>query len=215
VGIGTNTAIFAVVERVLLNPLPYPNSDRLIDLDHGATTSSGRSVPAGIQMSAGLYYHYMDRARTLETIALYRIGEQTMTDRGEPERIRVARVTPSLASVMEVPPIAGRWFAADEGAPAPIITPATQPVSETAVLSYRIWMRRYGGDRSLVSRTVSLDGVPTEVVGIMPPGSHFRTRKSTSGFRNRFGESPFGTRSCIREPRGCGLAFLRLTLAGS
>jgi putative ABC transport system permease protein len=168
-GIGANTAIFAVVERVLLNPLPYPDSDRLVDLDHGATTSSGRSVPSGIQMSAGLYYHYMDRARTLESVALYRTGEQTLTDRGEPERIRVARVTPSLAAAMQVPPIAGRWFAADEGAPAPIITPVPQPVSQTAVLSYRIWMRRYGGDRSLVARTVSLDGVPTEVVGIMPP----------------------------------------------
>jgi hypothetical protein len=149
-GIGANTSIFAVVERVLLNPLPYQNSDRLIDLDHGATTSSGRSVPSGIQMSAGLYYHYMERARTLESVALYRTGEQTLTDRGEPERIRVARVTPWLASVMEVPPIAGRWFAADEGAPAPIITSVAQPVSQTAVLSYRMWVRRYGGERSLV-----------------------------------------------------------------
>jgi len=167
--IGANTSIFAVVERVLLNPLPYPSSDQLIDLDHAAITSAGRSVPSGIQMSAGLYYHYMERARTLESVALYRSGEQTLTDRGEPERIRVARVTPSLASVMKVPPTAGRWFAADEGSPAPIITPVAQPVSQTAVLSYRIWMRRYGGDRSLVSRTVSLDGVPTEIVGIMPP----------------------------------------------
>jgi putative ABC transport system permease protein len=168
-GIGANTAIFAVVERVLLNPLPYPESDRLVDLDHGATTSSGRSVPSGIQMSAGLYYHYTDRARTLESVALYRTGEQTVTDGGEPERIRVARVTPSLASVMEVPPLTGRWFAADEGAPAPITTPSMQPASQNAVLSYRIWMRRYGGDRTLVSRTITLDGVPTEVIGIMPP----------------------------------------------
>jgi putative ABC transport system permease protein len=168
-GIGANTAIFAVVERVLLNPLPYPQSDRLVDLDHGATTSSGRSVPSGIQMSAGLYYHYMERARTLESVALYRTSEQTLTDGGEPERTRVARVTPSLASVMEVPPLVGRWFAADEGAPAPIMMPAMQPVSQTAVLSYRIWMQRYGGNRALVSLTITLDGVPTEVVGIMPP----------------------------------------------
>jgi putative ABC transport system permease protein len=167
--IGANTSIFAVVERVLLNPLPYPASDRLVDLDHGATTTSGRSVAGGIQMSAGLYYHYLDRARTLDGIALYRTGEQTLTDGGEPERIRIARVTPSVASVLQVSPVGGRWFTADEGAFAPIITPAVQPASQRAVLSYRLWMRRYGGDRSLVSRTVSLDGVPAEVVGIMPP----------------------------------------------
>src|SRR5262245_46107537 len=164
--IGANTAIFAVVERVLLNPLPYPDSDRLVDLDHGATTTSGRSVAGGIQISAGLYYHYLDRARTLDGIALYRTAEQTLTDGGEPERIRVTRVTPSLASVMLVPPLAGRWFTADEGAFAPITQPSAQPASQTAVLSYRLWMRRYGGDRTLVSRQVTLDGVPTEVIGI-------------------------------------------------
>jgi putative ABC transport system permease protein len=171
--IGANTAIFDVVERVLLNPLPYPDSARLVDLDHGATTSSGRSVPGGIQMSAGLYYHYLDRARALDGIALYRTSEQTLTDGGEPERLRIARVTPSLASVLQVQPLAGHWFTSDEGAFAPINTPTPQPVSQRAVLSYGLWMRRYGGDRSLVSRTVSLDGVPTDVIGIMPPAFAF------------------------------------------
>ena len=166
--IGANTSIFAVVERVLLNPLPYPESDRLVDLDHGAITSSGRTIPGGLQMTAGLYYHYLDRARTLDGIALYRTSEHTLTGGGEPERIRVARVTPSLASVLQVAPIGGRWFTPNEGPFAPITTPAAQPVSQNAVLSYRLWMRRYGGDRSLVSRTVHVDGIPTEVIGIMP-----------------------------------------------
>lgn len=168
-GIGANTAIFVVVERVLLNPLPYPESNRLVELDHGATTVTGRFVAGGIQMSAGLYYHYLDRARTLDGIALYRTAEQTLTDGGEPERIRIARVTPSLSSVMRVSPVSGRWFAADEGAAAAITTPPVTPVSQTAVLSYRLWMRRYGGNPSLISRAISVDGVPTEVVGIMPP----------------------------------------------
>jgi len=167
--IGANTAIFAVVERVLLNPLPYPDSDRLVDLDHGATTASGRSIPGGIQMSAGFYYHYLDRARTLDAIGLYRTGEQTLTDGGEPERMLIARVTPSVGAVLQVSPLVGRWFTADEGTTAPITTPSVQPASQTAVLSYGVWMRRYGGDPSLLSRTIRLDGVPTQVVGIMPP----------------------------------------------
>src|SRR5207247_3195805 len=103
-------------------------------------------------------------------IALHRTGEQTLTDGGEPERIRIARATSSLAAVMQVSPMVGRRFTASEGAFAQITqASAGQPGSQTAVLSYRLWMRRYGGDRSLLSRTVSLDGVPTEVVGIMPP----------------------------------------------
>jgi len=177
--IGANTAIFAVVERVLLNPLPYPQSDRIVDLDHGATTSSGRSVPTGLQMTAGLYHHYRERAHTLESVALYRTGEMTLTDGGEPERLRMARVTPSLASVLEVPPVAGRWFADDEGAFAPIVTPAVQPVSQVAVISYGLWMRRYRGQTlgpdlgAGGSRTIALDGVPTEIVGVMPAAFAF------------------------------------------
>jgi putative ABC transport system permease protein len=167
--IGANASIFAVVERVLLNPLPYPDSNKVIDLDHGATPS-GRNVPSGIQMTPGLYYEYLDRARTLENVALYRTDEQTLTDGGEPERIRIARVTPSLASVLQVWPSRGRWFAEHEGAPAPTITPPVLPdAPQLAVLSYRLWMRRYGGDTSILSRSVTLGGSPTEVVGIMPP----------------------------------------------
>jgi putative ABC transport system permease protein len=167
--IGANGAIFAVVERVLLNPLPYPDSNKVIDLDHGATPS-GRNVPSGIQMTPGLYYEYLDRARTLENVALYRTDEQTLTDGGEPERIRIARVTPSLASVLQIWPSRGRWFAEHEGAQAPIMTPPVPPAaSQLAVLSYRLWMRRYGGDPSILSRSVTLGGSPTEVVGIMPP----------------------------------------------
>jgi len=167
--IGANASIFAVVERVLLNPLPYPDSNNVLDLDHGATPS-GRNVPSGIQMTPGLYYEYLDRARTLENVALYRTDEQTLTDGGEPERIRIARVTPSLASVLQVWPSRGRWFAEHEGAQAPIMTPPVSPDSpQLAVLSYRLWMRRYGGDPSILSRSVTLGGSPTEVVGIMPP----------------------------------------------
>jgi putative ABC transport system permease protein len=167
--IGANASIFTVVRRVLLNPLPYPDSDRVIDLDHGGTPN-GRNVPTGIQMTPGLFYEYLDRARTLEGVALYRTDEQTLTDGGEPERIRIARVTPSLASVLQVWPSHGRWFAQEEGAQAPYLTPRVSPdTSQVAVLSYRLWQRRYGGDPSIFSRSVTLGGSPTEIVGVMPP----------------------------------------------
>ena len=102
--IGANASIFAVVERVVLNPLPYPESDRLIELDHGALLLK---TAAGFGTTPGLYFHYVERARTLEGAAIYRAAELTLTGDGEPERIRVARATPSLAAVLRVGP--DRW----------------------------------------------------------------------------------------------------------
>jgi predicted permease len=154
--IGAVASIFAVVQRVVLNPLPYPGSDRLVELDHGAL---GLNLPSGMGLTLGLYHHYSDRARTLDGVALYRGDDLTLTGDGVPERIRIARVTTTLASVMRVPPALGRWFTEKEGLPG---------ASEVAVVSHRLWVRRYGGNTGILGRPVMLDGVPTEVVGVMP-----------------------------------------------
>jgi putative ABC transport system permease protein len=154
--IAANASIFAVVQHVVLNPLPYPDSDRVIVLDHGA---SGLNMTTGIGMTEGLYYQYLDRARTIEHLALYNVSEMTLTGHGEPERIRIATVTPSFAPVLGVSPAQGRWFTDAEG---------DRGGPHVAVLSHGLWMRRYGGDASILGRSVSLHGVPTEVIGIMP-----------------------------------------------
>src|SRR5262245_47703826 len=86
--IGANVAIFTLVHRVLLNPLPYPNSDRLIDLDHGADRIN---IPTGMGMKSGLYFYYQDRARSLDALAVYVTGGATLSGRGEPEQIRITR----------------------------------------------------------------------------------------------------------------------------
>src|SRR5437762_7388248 len=86
--ISANVAIFAVVEGIVLKPLQYPGSDRLIALEHGAERLN---VPSGIGMTQGLYYHYSERARTLGGVALYQAYDMTLTGNGEPERIRVAQ----------------------------------------------------------------------------------------------------------------------------
>ena len=159
--IAANAAIFAVVERVVLNPLPYPQSDQLIELDHG---SVGLRVGAGLGTTAGLYFHYLERSRTIADAALYRTDGRTLSGEGEPERIRLARVTTGLASVLRVSPAVGRWFIEEEGAPG---------AAPAAVLSHNLWTRRYGADPRIIGRQLALDGVPTEVVGIMPPGFAF------------------------------------------
>src|SRR5467141_2179717 len=111
--IGANTAIFAVVHRVLLNPLPYAASDRLIALDYGRLSAPG----AVSTMTSRLFYQFVDRARTIDGAALYETSELTLTGQGGPERIRVDRATPSLALVLGVAAARGRWFTDREAVP--------------------------------------------------------------------------------------------------
>ncbi|HYR85070.1 MAG TPA: ABC transporter permease [Terriglobia bacterium] len=159
--IGATSAMFAVVERVVLNPLPYPKSDRLIQLDHSFPVLNLRS---GIGMTAGLYYQYLDRGRALDGVAIFRTDEMTVTGGGEPERVRVTSATTTLFPVLQVQPAIGRWFTEQEGA-------AGAP--QVALLSHALWMRRYGGDVGMLGRSVALNGVPTEIIGVMPASFAF------------------------------------------
>jgi predicted permease len=161
--IGANASLFTVVHRVVLNPLPYPESERLIALDYGFPA---RNIASGMtSMAWQLYFQLVDQARTLERVAAFESGGAvTLTGRGEPERIMVTRATPSLASVLRVSPAIGRWFTEAEG-----VTGA----AAVAVLSHGLWVRRFGSDRSIVGRSIALDGVPTEVIGVMPADFNF------------------------------------------
>lgn len=160
--IAANAAIFTLVYRVVINPLPYPESDRLIALDYGMPT---RNVPSGIAfMSWQLYFQLADNARTLDSVAAYNTRLATLTGGGTPERVIVARATPSLARVLRVSPALGRWFTEAEGTP---------DSASVAVLSRGLWVARFGADPDIVGRVVSIDGVPTQVIGIMPPSFSF------------------------------------------
>ena len=154
--IGANASIFAIVHRVVLNPLPYPDSGRLIELDHG---SVGLKMPADLGLTTGLYFYYRDHARSLESVAIYDTGRMTVTGGGDADRIRVTAATPSLARVLRVAPTLGRWFSDDEGRPG---------ASPVAVLSHRLWTRRYGAAADVVGQSLILDGVRTEIIGVMP-----------------------------------------------
>jgi putative ABC transport system permease protein len=155
------------VHRVVLNPLPYPESQRLLALDYGFPT---RNLPSGMtSMAWQLYFQLVDHARTLEGVAVYVSGSTTLTGRGEPERVIVTRATPSLASVLRVSPAIGRWFAEAEG---------VSGAASVAVLSHGLWMRRFGGDPGIVGRSIALDGQPTEVIGVMPATFSFPDARS-------------------------------------
>jgi predicted permease len=160
--IAANAAIFTLVHRIVLNPLPYAASDRLITLDYGIPA---RNVPSGVQaMSWQLYHQLADNAGTLAGIAAYSGRGATLTGNGAPERITVIQATPSLAAVLGVPPALGRWFTEAEG------VPGAPPV---AVLTHGFWVRRFGADPGVVGRTILVDGVPASVVGVMPASFAF------------------------------------------
>ena len=131
--IGASVSIFAIVYHVVLNPLPYPDSDELVFLDHAMPRID---IPSGIGMTSGLYFQYLDRARTLDAVAVYRTGESTLTGNGEPERIRVAATSNTLSSVLQVQPALGRWFTEEEGLPGG---------PRVALLAHGLWRSRpYG-----------------------------------------------------------------------
>jgi putative ABC transport system permease protein len=160
--IAANAAIFTLVYRVVLNPLPYPESERLIALDHGIPT---RNVPSGVNVMTWQAYHQLaDNARTLEGIAVYSMGGRTLTGAGTPERIIVTQATPSLAPVLRVAPALGRWFTEAEG------VPGAAPV---AVLTHGFWVRRFGADPGVIGRTILIDGLPLDIVGVTPASFTF------------------------------------------
>jgi putative ABC transport system permease protein len=167
-GIGANTAIFAVVYGVLLKPLPYPNAERLVSVGHVArAVQSGDTAITGRNVSPSMYFTYRDESRTFESIGLWSTGGQSVTGVGEPEQARTLWVTYGALQALDVQPMIGRWFseADDTQGPGP------NPV----ILTYGYWQRKFGGDKSAVGRTLTIDSRPAQVVGVMPAHFNFFT----------------------------------------
>jgi predicted permease len=162
-GIGGNAAVFSVVHGVLLRPLDYPDADRIVSIGH---RSRGGDLPERIPHSSAAYVTYED-ARGFEAMALYEPWQGSLTDReSSPEWIDVVRATPTLFDVLRVPPAFGRLFSAAE---------AQVGGPRAALISHALWMRRYGGDRSILGRVVTVEGLERNIVGVMPPGFAFPT----------------------------------------
>jgi putative ABC transport system permease protein len=201
--IGANVSIFAVVERVVLHPLPYPDSGRLVQLDFGLPS---RNTPSGFTgVSTRQYFHYAENSRTMSGIAVYWATDFTVTGQGTPERIRVAMTTPSLASVLRVAPEVGGWLPNDKPrGPAP-----------TAVLSHGLWVRRYGADPGILGKTITLDGAPTTVVGVMPASFAFPDARVDAWIPVPFSPSPspiddaFNYNGVVRLKEGVSLDTMR------
>ena len=159
-GIGANTAIFSVVNALLLRPLPYREPDRLV---HFATWSQGNGRRP-ITFPDQIIAFYRDHNQSFAYLAGYDTTGFNLSDGGEPERVRAATVTADFFRVLGQQAIRGRDFLSREDQPGN---------TNVAVLSYELWQRRFGGDQTIVGKPITLNKVPILVVGIMPPRFDF------------------------------------------
>jgi len=160
-GIGATTAMFTVVHDVMLRPLPYPESDRLVQLSY---QNAGLGFGRVLAMADVHWIGFRDRARLLEGAAAWYPQLVNLTNAGDPIRVHGANVSAGLFATLGVRPLHGRVFARAEESPS----------SERVVLlGEALWRDRFGGDAGVVGRTVTLDGVARTVVGVMPAGFAF------------------------------------------
>jgi predicted permease len=154
-GMAANSTIFTVLNRVILRPLPYPESERLLWVDHVAP---GLDLPGSLGVSQGLYRYYRERVRTFEQLALFRRDEWTLTGEGSPQRLIGLVTTASLGEALRTPPIMGRWFTEEEA----------QDRAPVVVLTHALWSTAFGSDPGIIGRSVLLDGASRQVIGVLP-----------------------------------------------
>jgi putative ABC transport system permease protein len=160
VGMGATTAIFSLIDSVLLKPLPFHEPDRLTMV----WEVRPRFNQPRIEVAPLNYVDWEQQVRAFESLAAYINGFVNLTGAGTPERLVAVQVTPNLFPTLGVDPLVGRWFVAPEGSPGQ---------TAVAILSYGLWQRRFGGDGGIVGQTIRLDGRPHLVVGVMPRGFQF------------------------------------------
>lgn len=159
-GIGANTAMFSVVDAILLRPLPYFQPDRLILVSETGTVAPGEELG----VSAQEYLDYRDQNRSFSSVAAFESDGFNLTGEGQPLRIRAARISASAFPTLGVSPLIGRPFTANED---------RADSGNVAELSYSLWQNQYHGDPGILGRTIKLDEKPYIVIGVMPPSFHF------------------------------------------
>jgi hypothetical protein len=160
IGIGANTAIFSVLDGVLLKPLPYPQAEQLVYLDHAAP--GVKMMHAG--MAPFLYYTYREQNRTLQDVGMWQGDAVAITGTAEPQRVDAVDITDGVLPILGVQPVVGRVFSKADDAP---------DAPKTVILSYAYWQSKFGGERSALGRTIVADGEPREIIGVLPERFHY------------------------------------------
>jgi predicted permease len=160
-GIGANTAAFSVADFVLIRPLEFPQPDSLVRLCEGPKTGGGWGC--NNQLSPANYRDFKEQSKSFAALGAFRRDSLNLVGGGEPLRIATSAVTSEVLPLLGVQPVIGRVFAAGE--------------TQMVVLGHSLWRTRFAGDPGVLGRAVSLDGVPHEVIGVMPPTFNFPTRE--------------------------------------
>ena len=166
IGIGANTTVFSVVNSVLLEPLAYPKADELVALKLRAPGAPG--LTDGLRLSPSMYRTFVDYNHVFQSFGVWVATRGTVTEVGDPEEVRAIGISDGLLQAFDVPPAAGRWLLAEDHVGATRPPPSVFMTYSTVMLSYGYWQRRFGGDPSVVGQTLTVDGRPKKVVGVMP-----------------------------------------------
>ncbi|HKQ52491.1 MAG TPA: ABC transporter permease, partial [Pyrinomonadaceae bacterium] len=165
-GIGANTAIFSVVNELLLRPLPYREADRLVMLWEVSPKGNHNN-----NTSRGNFLGWRNQSSSFEGMAAFSDTRLGLTGGGgDPEEVSTQLTTPELFQVLGATPLLGRTLTAEDGGP---------QAQDVVVLGHGIWQRRFGGDRSIVGKSITLNGTPFTVVGVMPENFQWHVRTSS------------------------------------
>jgi len=158
-GIGANTAIFSMVDRLLLRSLPFPNGEQLVVLHENSLRSRRMDV------SPANWLDWQRDGRSFESLAAWTNRfPSTLTGQGEPERLKADTVSHEFFPLLGVKPLLGRVFTAEDDGPG---------APRTAILSHTLWQRKFAGDEKIIGKMVELNATAVEVIGVMPAGFHF------------------------------------------
>lgn len=160
IGIGANTAVFSVLNSVLLKPLAYPEPEQLVAVWLEAPGAAGlANFTNGLRLSSSMYFTFTEHNQTFQSLGVWIAQTANVTGVAQPEEVHTALISDGVLQTLRVPPVAGRWLSQVDQVP---------HGQRTVMLSYGYWQRRFGGDRSAIGRSISIDAEPREIVGVMP-----------------------------------------------
>jgi predicted permease len=162
IGIGANTAVFSVLNSVLLRPLPYPEPQDLVSLHLNAPGAPGLAeFRSELRLSASMYFTFASHNRTFQSMGVWGPGTASITGLAQPEQVNTAQISDGVLETLSVPAFRGQWLTAADQDPHGL---------GRVMLSYGYWQRRFGGDLGVIGRTISVNSQPRVIAGVMPRG---------------------------------------------